>query len=98
MRAPRACSPSRTRASEPPAERARQPAQAAAEVERGFALQRQAQPRRVRDQRFDLALAGGEELVHVPAAEAARRVGEDGPAGIEQRQLVPVALLLRQLI
>ena len=74
-------------------ERACQPPDAAAEVEgaRGPALP--AELARDSQHGLDVRLAPLEEAVELPAAIAGLRLGEDRPERIDEREVVPVALL-----
>ena len=71
-------------------ERAREPADAAAEVERPLAARRAAERLGDREHVRDLGLARGEELVHVPAAALAARAGQHRPERVDLGQVLPV--------
>ena len=75
------------------AEGARQPADAGAEVERPPAARRPVERLGDREDVRDLGLAGGEELVHVPAPALAARTGQHRPQRIDLGQAVPVLLV-----
>ena len=80
-----------------PGQGLREPAQAAAEVERAPALRRQTECSRSLHQGVDLGDAGGEELVRRPPAALACRVGEDGPHGVVAPEGVPMPLQIREV-
>jgi len=72
-------------------ERAGEPADPAAEVERSPSLLRSAELRCRREDLLDFGLAGGEELVLVPAPVAFTVDAEHRPERVDLREVVPVS-------